>query len=244
MKSSIWTLCLVGLAIGTLAAAAAAQTWDDLTAEERAAATERRRAETREDFESQGLLPGERVEKLRVMNMEGEDMELAALWEEKPTLLVTASLTCGRARERQEWVERLAEKYGDDLNVAVLYTVEAHPVRDPSPYAEYSPELEDPSRPGERARGAVRAGLPRRQPTTVEERRALAEEFKELAGVSVPLLLDRMDNEAWKAFGGGPNVGLLVRPDGTIEVKHGWFDGETMDRSIEYFLETVGEEGD
>ena len=49
----------------------------------------------------------------------------------------------------------VAKKYAGRLNVAVLYTLEAHPVGDPSPYAEYSPELENPEHPGERPGGNV-----------------------------------------------------------------------------------------
>ena len=32
-------------------------------------------------------------------------------------------------------------------------------------------------------------------------------------------------------------VAFLIRRDGTVAVKHGWFDGETMDRSIEHELQ-------
>jgi hypothetical protein len=52
-----------------------------------------------------------------------------------------------------------------------------------------------------------------------------------------------MSNEGWKALGGGPNMGFLIRSDGTVEVKHGWFDGETMDRSIEHYLEQRAGQG-
>ena len=68
----------------------------------------------------------------------------------------------------------VAKKYADRLNVAVLYTLEAHPVGDPSPYAEYSPELENPEHPGERPGGNVHEdGFPRRQPTDLEGREKL-----------------------------------------------------------------------
>ena len=204
---------------------------------EKLEAREQRRADSGADFESQGARPGEKLGSLTVLSMDGEERNLGELWQDKPTLVVTASLTCGRSRERQEWVEKLAQKYGDELNVAVLYTVEAHPELDPSPYAKYSPELEDPTRPGERPGGNAKVGLSRRQPTTLEGRRELANEFEDLLDVNVPILLDGMDNTAWERFGGGPNVGLLVTSDGTVEVKHGWFDGVTMERSIEYFLE-------
>ena len=80
---------------------------------------------------------------------------MSKLWQEKPTLLVTASLTWVARVNAEPWVEELSKKYRDRINVAVLYTIEAHPVTDPSPYAEYSPELENPERPasGRRKQG-------------------------------------------------------------------------------------------
>ena len=199
---------------------------------------EARRARTVEDFDTRGVVPGKKVPDLPVLSMDGEETSLSTLWQDdKPTLVVGASLTCGRSRERQPWVEELAEKYKDQLNVAVIYTQEAHPEIDPSPYAKYSPELENPERPGERPGGNEKVGLARRQPIDLDGRLELAGEFRELLDVEVPILVDQMSNEAWEQLGGGPNVGLLVNPDGTVEVKHPWFDGETMDRSIEHYLQ-------
>ena len=166
---------------------------------------------------------------------------LSVLWQERPTLLVTASLTCGRARERQPWVNEVAKKYADRLNVAVLYTLEAHPVGDPSPYAEYSPELENPERPGERPGANVHEdGFPRRQPTDLEGRETLARELAELFDFAGPVVIDSMNNQGWEALGAGPNMGFLIDRDGKVVVKHGWLDDTTMARSIEHFLQKQG----
>ena len=232
-------LFLALAAAAALPAAAAPPAGDSRDANltpEQIAKREAIRARTLEDFDKSGVVAGQPVPDLDVMTLDGAPARLSKLWQEKPTLLVTASLTCGRSRERQPWVEEIAKKYKDRLNVAVLYTLEAHPVIDPSPYAEYSPEYENPARPGERAGGNEKEGLGRRQPTDLDTRAKLAEEFKDLLRVEVPIVLDQMSNEAWEALGGGPNMGLLIRRDGTLEVKHGWFDGETMDRSIEAYL--------
>ncbi len=230
-------LLAVGLAL-PLAAADKHSDRDKNLSPLQIAQREARRAKTVEDFDTRGVVPGKQVPDLPVLTMDGEETSLSSLWQDdKPTLVVGASLTCGRSRERQPWVEELAEKYKDQLNVAVIYTQEAHPTIDPSPYAKYSPELENPERPGERPGGNEKVGLARRQPTDLEGRIELAGEFRELLDVQVPILVDQMNNEAWEQLGGGPNVGLLVNPDGTVEVKHPWFDGETMDRSIEHYLQ-------
>jgi hypothetical protein len=203
------------------------------------ATREARRASTGLEFEKNGVKPGEPVPDLQVVRLDGSPAPLSQLWQEKPTLLVTASLTCGRSRVRQPWVEELAAKYRDRINVAVLYTIEAHPVVDPSPYAAYSPELENAENPGERAGGNRGAdGYERRQPTDLEGRRLLAEEFKDVVRVEVPIVVDDMSNEAWKTLGGGPNMGLLIGRDGKLVVKQAWFVGEKMDRSIAEHLDS------
>jgi hypothetical protein len=202
------------------------------------ATREARRALTVADIENNGVKPGQAVPELDVVRLDGSPVPLSQLWQEKPTLLVTASLTCGRSRVRQPWVEELAKKYQDRINVAVLYTIEAHPVGDPSPYAEYSPELEKAEHPGERSGGNLGDdGFPRRQPTDLEGRRLLAEEFKDVLRVEVPIVVDGMSNEGWKKLGGGPNMGFLIGRDGKLAVKQAWFVGEKMDRSIAEYLE-------
>jgi hypothetical protein len=203
------------------------------------AARDARRAATGADFQQQGVQAGDQVPDLDVVTIDGAPTKLSKLWQERPTLLVTASLTCGAARNNHAWVTEAAKKYGDRLNVAVLYTLEAHPVDDPSPYAKYSPELENPERPGERPGGnRGEEGFARRQPTDLEGREELAREFKDLIDFAGPIVIDGMDNQAWEALGAGPNMGFLIGRDGKVIVKHGWLEDDTMERSIGEFLAT------
>jgi hypothetical protein len=81
--------------------------------EERRAAGDQRRDAAGADFEQQGVVAGQAIPDLEVVTLEGKPTRLSTLWQEKPTLLVTASLTCGRARERQPWVTDVAKKYAD-----------------------------------------------------------------------------------------------------------------------------------
>jgi hypothetical protein len=204
---------------------------------ERSAAGDTRREVAGAAFQRRGIAIGQLMPDLEVVTLDGDPTRLSTLWREKPTLLVTASLTCGRARERQPWVNEVARKYADRLNVAVFYTLEAHPVGDPSPYAEFSPELENPERPGERPGGnRGEDGFPRRQPSDLEGREALAREYRELLDVAGPIVIDGMDNQGWEALGSGPNMGFLIDRSGTVSVKHGWVDDKKMERSIEDLL--------
>jgi hypothetical protein len=239
-RFTLWLLLLT--VVSGAPAALAAQTSEGASqptrARERSAAGEARRTVAGADFEKQGVVVGDQVPDLDVVTLDGTPTQLSKLWQEKPTLLVTASLTCGRARERQPWVNEVAKKYGDRLNVAVLYTIEAHPVIDPSPYAEYSPELENPEHPGERPGGnRGEEGFPRRQPADPEAREALAREYRDLFSIEGPVVIDGMGNDGWEALGAGPNMGFLIDRSGKVSVKHGWLDDVTMERSIGYFLQ-------
>lgn len=177
-------------------------------------------------FEDQGVQEGESLPELTVRTLGGEEVALSTAWKERPALIVTCSLTCPIARENQPTVEEIADRFGDEIEVVMLYTIEAHPVNDPSPYRDEE-WVTDENREAE---------ILERQPRSFEQRASLARAYADRLDVNRPILLDTMGNEAWEALGGGPNMGLLVRADGTLAVKHGWFDGETMVGSIEHFL--------
>ena len=231
VRACSWSFDLVSAQDGSSAASA------DQRRQRRGRAGGARREVAGADFEKQGVLAGQQVPDLDVVTLDGQPTRLSKLWQEKPTLLVTASLTCGRARSRQPWVTEVAKKYADRLNVAVLYTLEAHPVGDPSPYAEYSPELENPARPGERP-GANRSeeGFPRRQPADLAGREEHAREFRDLFDFEGPIVIDAMSNQGWEALGSGPNMGFLIDRDGKVVVKHGWLHDRKMERSLSEFF--------
>ena len=179
------------------------------------------------DFVAQGIQVGESVADATVYTLEGTPRRLSEFWADQPMLLVTASLTCPVARQRSPAVEQLAQRFGDQVSVVMLYTIEAHPKGDPSPYAEGNEWLTPQNQ---------KEGILCRQPRTLEERLQRAKEFQHRLGVSVPVVIDGMDNGAWQTLGSGPNMGLLIRPDGVLAAKHGWFDGKAMLRSIQTLL--------
>ena len=48
--------------------------------------------------------------------------------------------------------------------------------------------------------------------------------FVERTGIEYTVLIDDMDNQAWKTFGGGPDLALLVERNGKVVAKQGWLD--------------------
>lgn len=179
-------------------------------------------------FERQGVRPGQTIEPITVHTLQGETTPLNQLWRERPALIVTASLTCPVARERCPMLQPIIDRFGEQINVAMLYSIEAHPTGGDSPYRPGRGEWITPQN--------QRAGVLHPQPASLDERLKLARNLHERLGGIATMLVDGMDNRAWKHLGAGPNLAVLVRADGVVEAKHGWFDPELMENSIAALL--------
>ena len=98
---------------------------------------------------------------------------------------------------------------------------------DPSPYSDeewtaaYSRDKE---------------GNPVNQPDTYEERLELARQTVADEGITVPVLVDEMDNPLWCTYGPAPNIAYLIGTDGTVVAKQGWYDPDGMEAAILDYL--------
>jgi hypothetical protein len=131
-----------------------------------------------------------------------------------PVLLVAGSYTCPVFRGKVDEINDMAALYNGQLTILVVYTVEAHPILDPSPYsgtvwvpsANYSDTVLYP------------------QPKTYGERRAVVDSMLSRVTIDVPVLIDGPCNPWWSAYGPAPNNAYLIKTDGTVAAKHPWFD--------------------
>jgi len=219
----VFQLCILGLLLGVGVPASAP-----------AEITERPSKELRDrtlDFVGSGIQVGDTVPDFELKTLEGDSVPLSALWLSKPTVLVTGSVTCPVARRRMRQVDRMRNHFGDQVQVVVLYTLEAHPKGAGSPYAI------------DRVQWLTKENIHNEiyfpQPQSFDQRIKHAETFVERMRTETPVFLDGMDNEIWKGLGGGPNVGILIGTDGQVHVKHGWFDGGSMYKSVEIYLDKV-----
>ena len=55
-------------------------------------------------------------------------------------------------------------------------------------------------------------------------------------GITMPVLIDDMDNPVWSTYGPAPNIAYLIDTDGTIAEKQGWYQPELMDAIIKTYL--------
>ena len=170
--------------------------------------------------------PGERMPELILHNIEGNHQQLRLCWDKQPALLVTMSLSCGQTRRHARALRRLSRRFEQYINTVVIYVKEAHPIDVSSPYAD---------RIWVTTKNEI-AGIHCAQPRTLEERIALAHQLRRRFRLSTSMLIDALDDRAWCAFGSAPNVAMLVRPDGRIAVKQGWFEPREMARAITALL--------
>jgi len=80
------------------------------------------------------------------------------------------------------------------------------------------------------------AGNPIYEPQTYEERVELARKTVAVEGITVPVLVDEMDNPLWCTYGPAPNNAYLIGTDGRIVVKQGWYQPEEMRSAITAYL--------
>ena len=179
------------------------------------------------EWSPHGVLWGQRMPDFTCYSPRGEKRSLAELWQDKPAVLVTVSLTDPIARRSVSEVQELAYQIKDRANVAMVYVIEAHPTYDESPYMDCA--CVQPAN--------VRDQISHRQPKKLEDRLKLAREFRERTFASVPIMVDGMDNRIWKALGGGPNTAAVVRPDGTLFTKESWFRGYQIKGEVENLLD-------
>ena len=74
-------------------------------------------------------------------------------------------------------------------------------------------------------------------PTTYEERVALAARCTQEESIGVPVLVDEMDNPVWCTYGPAPNNAYLIGTDGTVVEKQGWYKPLLMEKAILDYLE-------
>ncbi|MGI9308180.1 MAG: deiodinase-like protein [Gammaproteobacteria bacterium] len=160
-----------------------------------------------------GLNVGDVVADAPVYSPEGVETALSTLWSAKPALLLSGSISCPPSRALNPAANTLQQEFGEQLQLAVLYVIDAHPDGDLCPYTGtswLSKTNEDEN---------VRVAQPRDQ----AERNALAARYRDLLGLQVPVLVDNMDNTGWAALGKAPNTVVLVDTAGRCRHCDVWF---------------------
>ena len=154
---------------------------------------------------------------LTLADTDGKKVRLSDLWGQGALLLVLGSATSPEFRATALSLQHLAERREADVQVVLVYTLEAQPTNGPSPY----PDLP-----------TVSAGeLARPQAGALTERRAAAKFAMEKLKLGEPLqvLVDNMDNAAWNGYGPAPNNAFAIDRHGSVVGRQTWFEAKGME---------------
>lgn len=176
-----------------------------------------------------GRPEGEQAADFTLFDINGVAFNLEdALLHGKPVLMISSSYTCPVFRNKVVKINQLVSAYSSQLTIVIVYTPEAHPYLDISPYF-----------------GAVNtgqqnidAGILYEQPETYGERKAVLQALVDSMPIDAPIYLDDPCNEWWNYYGPQPNNAYLIDTSGTIHTHHDWFDKlpDDIDCDIEDLL--------
>lgn len=160
-----------------------------------------------------GRPEGEQAADFNLFDIDGNAFNLeSALLLGKPVLMISSSYTCPVFRNKVPVINYVVATYGSQLTTIIVYTPEAHPYLDISPYF-----------------GAVNtgqtnidAGILYEQPETYGERKAVLQAMLDSMQIDAPIYLDGPCNNWWNYYGPQPNNAYLIRTDGSIFRHHDW----------------------
>ncbi len=132
-----------------------------------------------------------------------ETVRLSDQLGKKPIVLVFGNFTCGPFRSIYPQVDALAQRYKDDATFLAVYVREAHPT--------------DGWRMAQNDMVGVAVG----QPKTYKERVELAQRCSTKLKMSMPLLVDEIDDPVGNAYSGMPARLYVIDPSGKVAYKSG-----------------------
>ena len=171
-------------------------------------------------MDNEGYMVGDIVADFTLYTHDGEEVNLSdVLAENKPVLLVGANYSCWRFRDQIAPINAMVDYYGDLLNAYYVYTVEAHPHIDISPY---NGQLWTGQRNFD-------DGVLIRQATTYGDRLEAIDEMLEHFTPIPQILVDGPCNEFWLNYGQMPNHAYLIDRHGIVQIRQTWANSPPAD---------------
>ncbi len=140
---------------------------------------------------------------LRVLGDNKKTVALSSFRGKRPVYLVFASYTLPSFRDEVGSLEAVHTQYGDRAAFLLVYIREAHPVG------------------GRTMKVNDRDGIRVRDPATTKEREAIAADCVKALRLSIPCLVDGVDDAVGKAYAAWPDRIYVVDAEGTIAYKGG-----------------------
>lgn len=161
-----------------------------------------------------GFAPGDTVPDFKLYTLMGDSVQLSQVLQQGlPVLLISSSYTCPVFRGKIPDINKVDSIYQGQLQVYIIYTVEAHPDIDVSPY---SGNVWTTS-------ANITEGVLYRQPTTYGERAVVVDSLLSHYYIRPDILIDGPCNEWWLNYGTEPNSATLIKTDGSVFAFQQWF---------------------
>ncbi|MES2619389.1 MAG: T9SS type A sorting domain-containing protein [Bacteroidota bacterium] len=165
-------------------------------------------------FDTSGLQAGDTAFDFKLYDLNGDSFVLSEkLSRGKPVLLVAGNYTCPVFRNKLAVLNSVTATYGNQIEIAIIYTVEAHPI-DTSPYFGYVNVTQ------QNQNGVILY----HQPSTYGERKTICDDMLQNMSITSPVFIDGPCNAWWSTYGPAPNNAYLIDTNGIIFAKHDWFD--------------------
>lgn len=160
-----------------------------------------------------GRPEGEQAADFTLYDKDGNAFNLEdALLLGKPVLMISSSYTCPVFRNKVPVINDVVSLYGSLLTTIIVYTPEAHPYLDISPYFGAV----------NTGQANIDAGILYEQPETYGERKAVLQDMLGNMQIDAPIYLDGPCNNWWNYYGPQPNNAYLISTDGRIFRHHDW----------------------
>jgi Spy/CpxP family protein refolding chaperone len=159
-----------------------------------------------------GVKAGEAAPDFSLKTLDGPTVQLAD-YKDQTVVIEFGSISSPTFRAQAANMEKLHAAEGTRVAFLIVYTREAYPDT-----AQLAQNIADK--------------ISVAQPSDMGARIALASRARDLLHISLPIAVDRMDNQTATAFGGFPNGAILIK-NGTVVERFRWANADSLQNAID-----------
>ncbi len=170
---------------------------------------------------------GEMAPDFVLRDLSGTMRELHDMIGEKPIVIRLGSHSCPVYRYRRFGMRKVQDEFAGRVEFLVIYTLEAHPTDSVSPYSdrEWRPFINR------------LAGIDVTQASGMNERTEQARYSASELEINSTVVVDKMDNEAWKAYGSAPSPAFVLDRQGRVVLRQVWTNPDEIGEVLDAILD-------
>ncbi|MGD0768034.1 MAG: deiodinase-like protein [Tepidisphaeraceae bacterium] len=175
------------------------------------------------DLQTSGPDVGSPVPDVRMIELNGHAFT-PSKYRGHVLVLEFGSMSCPVFRQHAQEMETLKTAEGPRAFFMIVYTREAFPAGDKDVQRNKDEGISVP------------------QATTLDERKAEAQEAQRELRITIPMAVDSMDDAVANAYGTFPNGAIVIGKDGTIAARQQWTNPDTLREAIDQaYAAPIGE---